>query len=607
MALEEYRRKRRFERTPEPPPKVERRPGHRFVIQKHAASHLHYDFRLEMEGVLKSWAIPKGPSLNLADKRLAMMVEDHPVSYYDFEGTIPEGNYGAGTVMVWDWGTWEPLGDARAMLGKGDLKFRLSGAKLNGEFAMVHMKARRPGSKGNEWLLIKKKDEFVEPGFDVDKLDWSVITKRSLKQIAGDAGSREWQSNRAAAPAKRKIAWLTNSIAKADRRKPTTSAKSATAATRATTRARNAKSSKTKSPKQRPDRDQAPDHPVTRSPDLSAIHGAVESPMPAVIHPMLATLTDHAFSSDDWLYEIKWDGYRAVAFIENRRVMLISRNQNDLTPLYPELQTISNQVNGINAILDGEIVALDEKGRSSFSLMQQRAGIRSGVKRTRPDSSIPVVYYAFDLLYLDGYNLMNVGLEERKQILRKIVDPNRILRYSEHFVEEGERLFEAARAQGLEGIVAKHRRSCYEQKRSREWLKMKITRRQECVIGGYTDPRGSREHFGSLVLGLYNDRGRLVHIGNAGSGFNSSSQDDMWRRLQKLKTGNSPFEGKVESTRRPHWVTPELVAEIKFTEWTHEGESGVIKMRAPVFEGLRFDKPAKECHFETVVPAEEVA
>src|SRR4051794_14476426 len=199
MALEEYKRKRRFQETPEPPPKVEKQNAHRFVVQKHHASHLHYDFRLEMEGVLKSWAVPKGPSLDPADKRLAMMVEDHPVSYFHFEGIIPEGNYGAGTVMVWDTGTWEPLGNASEMLKKGDLKFKLNGTKLKGEFVLAHMKARRPGSKGNEWLLIHKKDEYAKAGFNVDKLDWSVLTKRSLQEIAGDQGSAEWQSNRSAA------------------------------------------------------------------------------------------------------------------------------------------------------------------------------------------------------------------------------------------------------------------------------------------------------------------------------------------------------------------------------------------------------------------------
>ncbi len=596
MALEEYRRKRRFQETPEPPPKVEKKRGHRFVVQKHAASHLHYDFRLEMEGVLKSWAVPKGPTLDTADKRLAMMVEDHPVSYYDFEGIIPEGNYGAGTVMVWDWGTWEALGDASAMLARGDLKFRLHGAKLNGEFALVHMKARRAASKGNEWLLIKKKDEFVESGFDVNKLDWSVVTKRSLKQIAGDEGSREWQSNRAAVPAKGKNAWLSDTIAKVKQQERAAAKKSPKKSSRTSRKKTAPRSAK-----------EADDTAAAGAINPADLEGAAKGAMPRVIHPMLATLTDRAFSSDEWLYEIKWDGYRAVAFIENGRVSLISRNQNEMTSLYPELQAIAKQVDGNKVVLDGEVVALDEKGRSSFSLMQQRAGIRSGVKRTRQDASIPVIYYAFDLLYVNGYNLMKVDLEQRKKVLQQIVRPSAVLRYSEHFIAEGERLFEAAREQGLEGIVAKRRHSCYEQKRSREWLKMKISRRQECVIGGYTDPRGSREHFGSLLLGLYDEKGHLIHVGNAGSGFNASTHDDMWKRLQKLQSDKSPFHGKVESTRRPHWAAPELVAEIKFTEWTHEGQSGGVKMRAPVYEGLRFDKPARECTFEKVVPSDEAA
>jgi len=626
MALEEYRRKRRFEATPEPPPKVETKAGSRFVVQKHSASRLHYDFRLEMDGVLKSWAVPKGPTLDTADKRLAMMVEDHPVSYYDFEGIIPEDNYGAGTVMVWDMGTWEPLGDANAMLAKGDLKFRLHGKKLNGEFALVHMKARRAGSKGNEWLLIKKKDEAAKSGFDIDKLDWSVATRRTMKQIAGDQKSREWQSNRLAAPTKGKNAWLADSIAKADKKKRVgTGFQARTAerssATKAAPSKKTSRSKKTKSTKKRTSgNERSPNHEITGSPDVqiasspdhqlsrySDLPGATKTAMPRVVHPMLATLTDAPFSSADWLYEIKWDGYRAIAYIDDANVTFMSRNQNDMTSLYPELRMLPSLVIGKQVVLDGEIVALDEKGRSSFSLMQQRAGIRSGVKRTRQDLSIPVLYYVFDVLYLDGYNLMKVNLEQRKELLLSIITPSPILRYSEHFLEAGERLYQAAREQGLEGIVAKRRTSCYEQKRSREWLKIKITKRQECVIGGYTDPRGSREHFGSIILGLYDDRGRLVHVGHAGSGFNAATHGELWKRLQKIETDRNPFHGKVEATRSPHWVRPELVAEIKFNEWTHEGQSGAIKMRAPVYQGLRFDKPPQECRFEKVVSAGEVA
>ena len=314
---------------------------------------------------------------------------------------------------------------------------------------------------------------------------------------------------------------------------------------------------------------------------------------------MLATLVDKPFDDDNWLFEIKWDGYRAIAFIEDGGLRLVSRNQNDLTKAYPELSDIPQHVRARTAILDGEVVALDKQGRPSFGLMQQRTGVGEGghrIRRTRDD--IPVVYYAFDLLYLDGYDLMRAGLEERKDLLASILSPSDNLRISDHYIGHGVDLFHAAAARGLEGIVAKQRLSSYVEKRSREWLKLKITRRQECVIGGYTDPRGGRENFGSLVLGLYDEQDHLIHVGHAGSGFTEESHADMWRRLEKLKVTRSPFVGKVESTRPVHYVRPELVAEIKFTEWTHEGESGTVKMRAPVFEGLRFDKKPRECRFE---------
>lgn len=328
--------------------------------------------------------------------------------------------------------------------------------------------------------------------------------------------------------------------------------------------------------------------------------------MPQVIHPMLATLVDDAFDDDEWLFEIKWDGYRAIAFVGQDSLRLVSRNQNDLTKAYPELSNLPQQVRARQAILDGEIVALDDKGRPSFGLMQQRTGVGEGgrrIRRTRDD--IPVVYYAFDLLYLDGYNLMRVDLEKRKELLASILLPAENLRLSDDYVAQGKALFEAAAQRQLEGIIAKRRRSCYLPKRSREWLKIKIVKRQECVIGGYTDPRGSRENFGSLVLGLYDDQDRLVHVGHAGSGFTGQSHAAMWKRLEELETARSPFLGKVESTRPVHFVKPEMVAEIKFGEWTHEGESGTVKMRAPVFMGLRLDKNPKECRFEIAANTEE--
>jgi bifunctional non-homologous end joining protein LigD len=321
--------------------------------------------------------------------------------------------------------------------------------------------------------------------------------------------------------------------------------------------------------------------------------------MPREIHPMLATLVEEPFDDPQWIYEVKWDGYRAVTFIRNGKAALVSRNQNELTGEFPEIAEELAALPVENAIIDGEAVALDEEGRPSFSLMQQRTGMTHPGSRTSRDRSVPIVYYAFDLLYLDGYNLMAVELERRKELLQKIIPAGKsFLRYSDHYPEQGTALYGVARDKGLEGIVAKLRTGVYAQKRSREWLKIKITRRQECVIAGYTDPRGARANFGSLVLGLYDQNGKFVHVGNAGSGFTEGTHAAMWKRLHALETGKNPFGEKIESTRKPHWVKPELVAEIKFSEWTHEGESGGIKMRAPIFQGLRFDKKPRECVFE---------
>ena len=364
MPLEEYRRKRRFAETPEPEPKLEAKPGFRFVVQKHRASHLHYDFRLEMEGVLKSWAVPKGPSLDPADKRLAMMTEDHPVSYFHFEGTIPEGNYGAGTVMVWDTGTWEPLLEvgsgtakryevpksasererlATAMLAKGDLKFRLHGEKLNGDFALVHMRSRRPGGKGNEWLMIKKRDAQVVERYDVDQYDYSVLTKRSLGQIAGDAGSAEWKSSRPAVRG-RKNAWLAEALAQRDKQDASAKAQNkkakasaakapSAAASRASSDAKPQGGAKSRKQKTQPKKkDKGADEGLPGSPsNLSEIKGVARGPMPERVQPMLATLVDGAFDDPEWLFEIKWDGYRAIAFLNSGKLRLVSRNQNDLT------------------------------------------------------------------------------------------------------------------------------------------------------------------------------------------------------------------------------------------------------------------------------------
>src|SRR5260221_4087593 len=603
MPLDEYKRKRRFEETPEPPPKVEKQSRHRFVVQRHAATRLHYDFRLEMEGVLKAWEVPKGRPVDPADKRLAMQVEDHPVSYYDFEGTIPEGNYGGGTVMVWDAGTWEPLSpvpvngeyvpatekEAAAMLAKGDLKFRLKGKRLKGDFALVHIKARRPGSKGNEWLLIKKKDDHVVAGFDIDSYDTSVLTGRTMAQIAGDEGSAEWKSSRPASRGKVKAAWLADAIARADlKKKKALTGKNAEGAegsdrkpftTGGTEDTEENKIKKQKSRSRAADGDnQLVSKSTARKSSANsaasagqAMPGAEQRPMPTVIHPMLATPTANAFDNPDWIFAIKWDGYRAIAFIDGGRVRLMSRTQNDLTPQFPELGSLPRYIKAERAILDGEIAALDEEGRPSFSLMQQRTGFRAGKRRMPRREGVPVIYYAFDLVYLDGVDLRRVPLEQRKQLLQERIEAGKgdVVHYSDHYPEKGLALFEAAKQRGLEGILAKKRRSVYEEQRSRDWLKIKITQRQECVIGGYTDPEGSREYFGVLVLGLYDKKGRLVHVGQVGTGFDHRTIKEIFARMQPLRTKQNPFYGEIGGLKKVQFVRPELVAEIKFAEWTH--------------------------------------
>jgi bifunctional non-homologous end joining protein LigD len=321
--------------------------------------------------------------------------------------------------------------------------------------------------------------------------------------------------------------------------------------------------------------------------------------MPGAIHPMLATSIDDPFDGPDWLFEIKWDGYRAVAFIENGKARLVSRNQNELTARYPELKDLPSFVKAKNAILDGEVVALDEQGRASFNLMQQRTGFRPGGRRGATNADVPVLYYAFDLLYLDGFDWRRVELEQRKKKLATILMGGDSLRYSDHYEQQGKALFEIAQQKGLEGILAKKRDSIYQERRSSEWLKIKICHRLEVVIGGYTDPEGSRAHFGSIVLGLYDKQGRLIHVGQAGSGFNQKLLVEIFKLLKKYETKHNPFYGEVEALRKVSWVRPDLVAEIEYAEWT-DGASGGSgpKLRAPVFLGLRDDKDPKECRLD---------
>jgi bifunctional non-homologous end joining protein LigD len=526
--------------------------------------------------------------------------------------------------MVWDVGTWQPLSpvavegkyvpgaeaEAAAMLAKGDLKFRLKGKKLNGDFALVKMKGRRPGSKGNEWLMIKKHDDYVVEGYDIDEYDGSVLSKRSLAEIAGDAGSAEWRS-RPAGGGKLKAAWLADAVAKLDKKNlagKTAKKKAANTEDAGEHRVKHIEAAKSE-PKT---------HPVSSVPAMSEADGppvvnalpsassaAVKRPMPTAIHPMLATPVDKPFDGAEWLFEIKWDGYRAIAFIENGKLRLVSRNQNELTTRFPELKDLPKSVRAKTAILDGEVVALDDEGRASFSLMQQRTGFRPGGKRVATKADVPVLYYAFDLLYLDGYDLRKLPLEDRKKKLASILVTGDAIRYSDHYEKQGKALFEMARAKGLEGILAKKRDSIYLERRTSEWLKIKITHRLEAVIGGYTEPEGSRAHFGSVVLGLYDRQGRLIHVGQAGSGFDQKSLDEVWKLLKKRETKKSSFHGEVEALRKVYSVKPELVAEIEFAEWTDGTSTGSgPKLRAPVFLGLRDDKDPRECVLEQELKTE---
>ena len=526
MSLREYVRKRKFDQTPEPaptevdpsPPKPE--PHGRFYIQRHDATRLHYDFRLEIDGTLKSWAVPKGPSLVPLTKSLAMHVEDHPLDYGEFEGNIPKGNYGGGSVMLWDRGTFDLLGTGSAaeQIARGDLKFRLHGEKINGDFALVLMKGR---GKGNEWLLIKKRDEFADENWDIEAHATSVKTGRTQEEIAQDL------------PAHRKA---------------------------------KATAKKTKKKSQNPEK----------------ITGARKGPMPRSITPMAAFSVAKPPAGSNWIYEIKWDGVRAICFIENGRLNMCSRNGNAYDRQYPELSVLPHQIAAETAIVDGEIAVLDANGKSSFELIQPR------IHQTDPNSiahlarKTPVKFYAFDLLYLDGYDLRSTPLLERKRALASILTPNDRVQLSEGFQVPGEEMLEAARKMGLEGILAKQADSRYEERRSRSWLKVKINSRQEFVICGYT--HGERDTFSSLVLGVY-DQGRLNWVGNVGTGFNDATLRDLWKRLRAIETEKSPFSKVPVMLRTATWVEPKLVCECKFLEWTKDG-----KLRAPVYMGLRTDK-----------------
>lgn len=518
MTLKKYQEKRTFTKTPEPKGKKRKSASSKsllFVVQKHAASHLHYDFRLEVNGVLKSWAIPKGPSLNPNDKRLAIMVEDHPYDYHDFEGVIPAGNYGAGTVMVWDEGNYLPLdeddepGDQETIeagLIKGGIHFILEGKKLRGKFSLIKL-AR--ADKENEWLLIKSKDGY-ESSNDVLKQDQSAATGRSMEEIA---------SNLSHAPTKKK---------------------------------------------------------VKKSSD----------PLPQEIKPMLTTLVDEPFDGVEWLFEIKWDGFRAIAEVNNQEVKLYSRNLLSFNEKFKSIVQALKKLK-LQAVFDGEIVVINEKGNSNFQDLQnyQKSGEGN------------LTYVIFDLLYYEGQDLRDtLTLIERKKQLEKILPKNDpALHYSSHVLTEGKQLFKEVKKNQIEGIIAKKIDSFYTSERSKNWLKIKTQGRQEAVICGFTKPRGSRNFFGALILGV-REGNQWRYIGHTGTGFTEAVLSDVAAQLKPLITTECPFSDEPPTNNPVTWIKPKLLCEVGFSEWTKDNQ-----MRHPVFLGLRQDKMAKEVKKEQPV------
>jgi len=517
-SLAKYHKKRDFAQTPEPSGRKAAAPRSarsrlRFVVQMHRATRLHYDFRLEADGVLASWAVPKGPTLAAGDRRLAMHVEDHPMDYRDFEGNIPAGQYGAGSVIVWDRGTYSLAegDDPGTEIAGGKIKFVLNGKKLKGEFTLVKIKARE-GESGEPWLLVKDRDEHVDPEYDPAEHPESVKSGKTLADVGADPRAKTWQS------------------------KPSGRAKTARQRTR-----------------------------------------AKRDPIPHPKALMLATLVAEPFDDPEWLFEIKWDGYRALCTVEENGFSLVSRNGLDMLRRFPDLRELAGAFASVPIVVDGEICSLDPKGRSSFQRLQE--SMRKPVGLT---------YVAFDLLYADGIDLRSHPLEERKSLLERIIRDNDLVLYSKHVVEKGKALFNSARKSHLEGIIGKKRASVYQERRSRDWVKIKTGYEQEFVVGGWTEPKGSRKGFGALLLGVYQGKS-LRFVGSVGTGFSAKLLAELYERLRKLERKSSPFSNDVVANSPTHWVKPELVVEARFSEWTRDGY-----LRQPAYLGLRPDKDAAD-------------
>jgi len=522
MGLKEYAAKREFERTPEPKPGL-RPSGDRliFVVHKHAARALHYDLRLELEGVLKSWAVPRGPSLDPSLKRLAVLVEDHPLDYKDFEGVIPEGSYGAGSVIIWDKGFYhhpsardENESEKLLLDGlrKGDLKFILEGEKLHGEFALVRMR-----KDAKSWLLLKKKDRNAAKG-EILKESRSVVSQKALEEMVEADSSKSFRQKKL---------------------------------------------------------NQIRLHEAVESENLQDVP---VKPMPHGVQPMLATPVTKPFDHPDWIFEVKWDGYRAIAEIRDGSVSLYSRNGISFDKKYFPIAESLRKF-GFDAVLDGEIVVVDGQGRPDFQALQHYQDSGSG----------HLLYYVFDLLYFRGHDLTGLPLLRRKELLKKILPSAPKIRFSDHVWKEGVLFYSVAKEKGLEGILAKHSQSMYETgRRSRQWLKVKTRLTQEGVIAGFTEPGGSRKYFGALVLGVF-EGDELIYIGHLGGGFTANNLKDIRERLAPLIQEECPFPLKPETNTPVTWVKPELVCEVALSGWTGDGV-----MRQPVFLRLREDKTARE-------------
>ncbi len=571
MSLSKYKEKRSFDETPEPTGGKGKGEELVFVIQKHDASRLHYDFRLEMDGVLKSWAVPKGPSTDPSMKRLAMMVEDHPYDYKDFEGVIPKGNYGAGTVIVWDKGTYEPiekLSGKKAQekhllkqLNEGSVKIVMHGKKVKGEYALVRTK----GFEENSWLLIKHKDKYASPD-DITLKDKSVNSGKTLEKIAANPPEIYGES-----PKKKKTAASAVATAEKNIKKQVTEDKAV-------------KKKVTPVKKVKPD-----------------TGGAPKAPFPETLSPMLATLVDKPVQEPGWLYEIKWDGYRAVALCDKKEVKLLSRNNKSFNEkFYPIYDAVKQW--GIHAVVDGEIAVMNKAGISNFGSLQN----------WRSEADGTIIYYVFDLLWLNGHNLMQLPLTKRREMLAELIPKEGLIRMSENFEASAEEFLEAAKNMGLEGIIAKKADSEYHPgDRSKEWLKIKVNKRHEVVIGGFTNNEGSSKAFSALLVGVY-EEGKLHYTGKIGTGFSEATQKEIMAKFKPLITDKNPFDvlPDVNKPSRfrpnpPHatvtWLKPSLVCEVSYAEITTDNV-----MRHPSFEGLREDKKAKDVVRETAKPTSEV-